>query len=145
MTVLFPNDFYKFTVGLDDMFKTLLDYSRPHRNFPPYNLTELGDNKYAINVALAGYKLGDIEISVEKNILTVKTVQDMNKETGEKYLFQGIAKRQFSMPFVLAEHVEVTSAEMSDGILTVELKRHIPDSELPKKIKINNKPVLLQE
>ena len=51
----------------------------------------------------------------------------------------------FSMPFVLAEHVQVTSAEMTDGILTVKLQRHIPDSELPKKIQINSKPVLLQE
>jgi len=102
--------------------------------FPPVNIIKTGDYTYNVELAVAGYKRDEIEITAEKNSLRV-TGKKAEKDERE-YLTKGIAGRSFSRQFVLSDTVVVQSAELADGILSIELENVIPEEQKPRKIEI---------
>lgn len=102
--------------------------------FPPYDILSTAEDEYEIRFALAGFKKSDVEITFKNNILTVSGGTE--DEDTEAYFHKGIAARKFTHSFPLAEYVEVVGAEMADGILTISLKRELPEDMKPRTIKI---------
>lgn len=103
--------------------------------FPPYNLIKSDDNHYTVELAVAGYSKEDIEITVEKDLLTVKSIAK-EEETEDTVLHQGIAKRQWTQKFVLGEWFSIKGATLTDGLLTIKVERELPEEMKPKVIKI---------
>jgi molecular chaperone IbpA len=105
-------------------------------NYPPHNIIKTGDNQYEIQVAVTGFNKSEIAVTVENNVLVIKG-ESMNTEyQPEQYLHRGLATRDFAREFPLAEHIEVTGAEITNGMLIVKLVRNIPESAKPKVIDI---------
>jgi len=123
-------------VGFQNQFKFFeeLFNSAPASKYPPYDILSTEEDEYEIRFAVAGFKKSDIEVTFANGVLTVKG--DKDDESTDAYFHKGIANRAFTQTFPLAEYVEVTSAELEDGILTVKLKRELPEELQPKKIKI---------
>jgi len=130
---------HKFAVGFDQMFDDLLRHTSNTQatNYPPYNVVKHSEDKFSIELAVAGFKEGDIDITVEKNQLTVKGDKAINLDENVEYLHRGISARNFHRSWTLADHVEVVGAEVRDGILTVQLERQVPEEQKPKKIAIS--------
>ena len=132
VTIGFDNVFDHFERMFEDDFRGL---SVP--NFPPYNIVKTGDNKYDVELALAGYSKKDIDVSLEEGVLTIKTIKDADeKEEKSGVLHQGIAKRYFSKAFTIADDVEVKGAELKDGLLKVSLERIVPEHKKAKTIEV---------
>jgi molecular chaperone IbpA len=103
--------------------------------FPPYNLTKVDEDHYVIEVALAGYTKEDIEVTLEKDVLTVKSIEKDTK-TNSEVLHQGIAKRLWTQQFVLGEWMLVKDAALKDGLLTIKVEREVPEELKARTIKI---------
>jgi molecular chaperone IbpA len=129
---------HKFAVGFDHMFDELLRQTAGTNstNYPPYNVVKHSEDKFAIELAVAGFKEGDIDITVEQNQLTVKGEKAVELNENVEYLHRGISARNFIRTWTLADHVEVVGATVEDGILTVSLERQIPEEQKPKKVAI---------
>lgn len=127
---------HKFAVGFDNMFDELLRTSQANTNYPPYNIVKHGDDNFAIELAVAGFKDGEINIQVERNQLTVKGEQLLELDNQVEYLHRGISARSFSRTWTLADHVEVAGAKSENGILTISLERKVPEEQKPKSIAI---------
>lgn len=134
---------HKFAVGFDTIIDELQRVSNQRDNYPPYNVVKHDDDHFTIEVAVAGFQEGDINITVEKNILTIKGEQAIKvykeDELEPEYLHRGISSRSFVRTFPLAEHVEVIGAKAENGILMVELERQVPEEQKPKSIAITYK------
>jgi len=132
---------HKFTVGFDNIFDELQRVTSQTRdNYPPYNVIKHTDDQFSIELAVAGFHDGDIDVEVESNQLTIKGEQRQNLDDLLKeieYLHRGISARNFVRTFTLADHVEVTNALVANGILTISLERKIPEEKKPKKIAIS--------
>ena len=129
---------YRNSVGFDRLAALLNNaYASDSvsNGYPPYNIEVLEENRYAITLALAGFDQNEININVEKGVLTVRG--EKSKDEQKKYLHQGIANRTFERKFNLADHVEVTQADLNNGLLTISLKREIPEAMKPTNIAIN--------
>jgi molecular chaperone IbpA len=105
-------------------------------SYPPYNIELVEENRYRISMAVAGFSESELDISSEQNTLVIAGRQ--TAESDKKFLYQGIAARNFERKFQLAEHVKVTSASLVNGLLHVELEREIPEALKPRKITISN-------
>ena len=133
---------HKFGIGFDNMLEELLrvNQQQANTNYPPYNIVKHDEDRFAIEVAVAGFREGDINITVEKNILTITGEQAIKvykeDEVEPEYLHRGISARNFTRTFTLADHVEVISARAEDGILKIELERQVPEEQKPKTIAI---------
>ena len=127
-------DLFSYSIGFDSLFNRLSDFSRVGNNFPPYNIIKEGAKTF-VEMALAGYSRDDIEVVVADGVLSVKGTGHSERE-GDKDLHRGIASRRFTRSFSLGDHVEVNSAEMKDGMLTVELQEVLPPEKQPKVIEI---------
>jgi len=131
---------FRHSVGfdrLDNMLDRVFDNDKNTPSYPPYNIEKFNEDQYRITMAVAGFKLDDIEIMVHGDLLTVKGEHAITKKDEEiTYLYKGIANRSFNRKFNLADHVKVMSAKMEDGILKIELTREIPDAAKPRTIKI---------
>jgi molecular chaperone IbpA len=128
---------YRSTVGFDRLFD-LLDQNaqiEPMTNWPPYNIEKLGDDQYVISMAIAGFSPDEVEITQKENLLLVSG-QRKSSEEGKQYLHRGIATRTFKQTFNLADHVKVTTATLENGLLTVALKREVPEALKPRRIEI---------
>ena len=97
----------------------------------------LDENRYAITIAVAGFDRAELDIQVEKGVLTVYGKKASDK-TSRNYLHQGIARRAFERKFNLADHVEVTSADLNNGLLTISLLKEIPEAMKPRTIPISD-------
>ena len=132
------NQLRPLSVGFDDMFdhfESMFDV--PTINYPPYNIVKTGDNKFDIEVALAGFNKKDINVTSENNMLTIESKQDeKSKDKDGEVIHKGISKRYFKRSFTIADDVEVKGAELKDGLLKVSLERIIPESRKPKTISI---------
>jgi len=128
---------HKFAVGFDNMFDELLRTSQASTNYPPYNIVKHGDDSFAIELAVAGFKDGEVNIEVERNQLTVKGEQAVDLDNQVEYLHRGISARSFTRTWTLADHVEVSGAKSENGILTISLERKVPEEQKPKIIAIN--------
>ena len=133
VTVGFDNVFDHFERMFDDDFSIVNTPS-----FPFYNIVKQGNNKYDIQIALAGYSKDDVEVGLEDGVLSIKSKKEETKEESKdgEILHKGIAKRYFSKSFTIADDVEVKSAELKDGLLTVSLERIIPESKKARTIEI---------
>jgi molecular chaperone IbpA len=132
--------FYRNTIGVDRLFDRIvnqIDHAATN-NYPPYNIAETGENTYVIQVAVAGFTQGEIDVMVKDDQLIITGEKDISQETETwNYRHQGISARKFVRTFSLADHVEVKEAVNKDGILTVKLERIVPESAKPKSIAIN--------
>jgi molecular chaperone IbpA len=137
--------FDPFSVGFDKSFKLLADQletiGKNVPGYPPYNIKKVDDNKYVIELAVAGFAKTDLEITLDGGKLTVagktKDASDLDN-ANVYYFYKGIAERAFTRTFTLADSVEIKDAEMINGILKVWLENIIPDSKKPKKIDIKD-------
>ena len=130
--------FNKFGIGFENLFDDLqrVTQHQSSTNYPPHNVIKTGDDTVTIEVAVAGFSEGEIDISLDKRLLTVTGTRSREDDTDHEYLHRGISSRDFKQTFPLAEHVEVKGATIRDGILTVLLEREIPESAKPKSIAI---------
>lgn len=137
---------YRSSIGFD-RFGALLDSAlrteQKSAGYPHYDIQVLDENRYAITLAVAGFEQSELDIQTEKNLLTVKGKKE-NTEQENKYLHQGIANRSFERKFNLADHVEVTDADLKNGLLTIQLVREIPEAMKPKTIAINGSTNVLE-
>jgi molecular chaperone IbpA len=130
---------YRSTVGFDRLFD-MLDQStqvESMTNWPPYNIEKLGEDQYLITMAIAGFSPDEIELTQKESQLLV-TGQKKGSDEGKLYLHRGIATRAFKQTFNLADHVKVTGANLENGLLTVELKREVPEALKPRRIEIKS-------
>ena len=128
---------HKFGIGFDNMFDELMRVtSQQQTNYPPHNVIKTGENTLIIEVAVAGFAEGEIDIQVEKNLLTIRGEQVREADANWEFLHRGISSRDFSQSFTLADHVEVKNASITNGILSVFLERKIPEEAKPKSIAI---------
>jgi len=132
-------DFDKFFVGFDEQFNRMAkfhdDFTKNIPNYPPYNIKKTDENKYVIEMAVAGFAKHEIEVEFDQDKLIVKGNASEDKEAKE-WLYQGIAARNFTRTFALNDQVEINGAELINGMLKIALERIIPDSRKPKKIDI---------
>lgn len=132
-------DFDKFFVGYEDTYNKLTklhdDITKNIPNYPPYNIRKVEDNKYVIELAVAGFSTSDVEITFEDNKLIVsgKTHDD-----ADNFLFKGIANRAFTRTFALDDQIVIDNAEMINGMLKIALDRIIPEHKKPRKIEVKN-------
>jgi len=139
---------YRSSIGFDHLF-SLLDaasHSDSANGYPPYNVELVDEDQYCITMAVAGFADAELSIEVKENMLTI-TGEKAIDDTQRNYLHQGIAARNFERRFQLADHVKVINANLSNGLLDVELKREIPEAMKPRKIAINavtNKDTLIE-
>jgi len=103
-------------------------------NFPPTDIRKLDNHKFVIQMSLAGYDKDNINVSQEKQVLTVDGSCEENEDTS--YLMRGISKRSFQRMFPLADNIEVGGVEMKDGMLSIGLVRNVPENEKPKTFEI---------
>ena len=128
--------FRNYTIGFDKIFDSLLEVSKINTtNFPPYNIRKLGDGKYEIELALAGFTKDDIKIEVKEGTLSVSAKKE--EKDSDNLVHQGIASRSVLRKFSLSEYMEIKDADFKDGILKIKCFENIPEEKKPKVIKIN--------
>ena len=136
------NSLKPFSIGFDsmfDQFESMLDNGGTvQNNYPPYNIRKAGKDKYAIEVAVAGFNKDDVEVEFEDNFLTVKTkkVEKTVEKDGDEIIHKGISQRSFSRSFTIADDVKVNGAQLKDGLLTVTCEKIIPEQKKKKLIPI---------
>ena len=121
-------------IGFDRVFDAVQRVNTAESNFPPYNIKKVDDENYEIQIALAGFSKSELDITVEDGNLIVKGEQAETSKT--EYLHKGIAERNFTRTWSLAESVKVAGSELKDGVLTINLVNKIPDELKPQSIKI---------
>lgn len=132
--------FYRNTVGIDRLFDRItsqIDAASHTGNYPPYDIVKTGDETYEIRVAAAGFRQGEIDVEYHEGRLTIFGNQSNEVRPEVEYLHHGISNRSWTRSWTLADYVEVVSAVMQDGILTVKLERKLPETQKPKKISIS--------
>jgi molecular chaperone IbpA len=117
-----------FGIGLDSIFNRLDAMSGHNTNYPPYNIVKNDEANYEIEIALAGFKAEEIEVSTEQNILRV-TSKVAKRDTERTYLHKGLSKRSFNNSWQLADEVRVSSVDFADGLLTISLEKVIPEHQ----------------
>ena len=129
---------HKFGIGFDNMFDELMRMnSQQSLNYPPYNIVKNTEDSFSIEIAVAGFSEGEINVQLDNRVLTIKGQSQRSEDVATEYLHRGISSRDFVREFTLAEHVEVVNASQKDGILTIYLERIIPEEKKPKAIAIN--------
>ena len=136
------SNFDRFFVGADQLAKNLkknadwLANTAVNGTFPPFNLKKVDENKYVIEMAVAGFARQDIELTLEDNRLVIKGETKSDESDEGSYLHRGIAGRNFTRTFTLADNVVIDNAELINGMLKVWMEHLIPESKKPKKIDI---------
>ena len=127
-------NFRRSSVGFDRLFDMLENSNFGGENYPPFDLIKVDDNRYRIEVAVAGFSQNEIEITSQQNQLLIRGQK--SDENGSNYVHRGIANRSFERRFALADHIQVRGADLRDGMLSIELVREIPEAMKPRKIEI---------
>ncbi len=124
------------TIGFDRVFDLLESASRLPAldNWPPYDIVKMSDDAYRISMAVAGYSQDELDLSYQPNLLVVTGTKAADQ--GEEYLYRGMANRAFQRRFELADHVQVRSANLENGLLTIDLVRELPEAMKPRRIEI---------
>ena len=130
--------FYRSTVGFDRLFDLLDQTARADTspNWPPYNIERTGEDDYRITMALAGFSPDEIELVQKENTLLVAGHKNTDQQQSSEVLHRGIATRPFRQSFNLAEHLKVINATFEHGLLTIDLKREVPEALKPRRIEI---------
>lgn len=127
-------------IGFDKLASALQSTTESH-SFPPYNIEKSDDNHYRITLAVAGFSQQNLDIQLEGTRLTVKGTPE-KPETETKWLHQGLVTQPFSLSFTLAEHMEVTGATFTNGLLHIDITRNVPEEIAPQRIAISERPAL---
>ena len=135
------NQLRPLSVGFDDVFdhfESMFDGpTLVGTNYPPYNIVKTGDNKFDIEVALAGFNKKDINVTSENGMLTIESKEDgKSKDKDGEVLHKGISKRYFKKSFTIADDVEIKGAELKDGMLRVSMEKIVPEAKKLKTIQI---------
>ena len=131
---------YRSSVGFDqiaNMMDRVLNSDGAQPSYPPYNIEKLDDDSYRISIAVAGFSDADLNVEVREKALIV-SARKADEEAGKTYLHRGIATRAFERRFHLADHVQVTGANHTDGMLHIELQRQVPEALKPRQIEIKS-------
>lgn len=132
-TFTFPKNAF---LGFDHIFDELNQISAHAKDhYPPHNVVKLEEKKYLVELAVAGFGKDDVDIEVKDHVLTITGNRDRRRNP-EAYVHKGISARKFKKSFRLSEYTEVSGADMSDGILTIELEVILPKEKQPRKIRI---------
>jgi molecular chaperone IbpA len=140
LTTLDLSPIYRNSIGIDNWIARVLDQidHTSQTNYPPYNIIKHDENTFEVQVAVAGFSEGEVEVSVKDgNLVITGEKQPEAQIVGTEYLYQGISARRFVRTFSLADYVEVVDATSQDGILTVRLERKLPEAMKPKAIAIS--------
>ena len=127
------NNFLNNAIGFEDVFRRFHRLPTINAGFPHYNIKKAGEDKYTLEMALAGYKKSDIDVQVQDGVLSI---EGMSTEDKEDFVHKGIAKRAFKKQLQLSEYVECKGAKLEDGMLKVELNYNPPEDKKPKKITV---------
>jgi molecular chaperone IbpA len=132
-----------FSIGFDSMFDRLLGPSTQHvsnsQGYPPYNIRKDGDTKYFIEMAVAGLSEEDLEVELKETVLEIRSKQSTEDEAN--YVHRGIAKRTFERSFTLSDDIVVKGCDLTNGMLTVELEKVIPEEKRARLIPIGSKKI----
>lgn len=133
-----------WSIGFDHFFDRM-EATNNYKSYPPHNLIACDDDKFKIEVAVAGFTEEDISVTLEKSVLTIEGKD--NSDISADYMYKGIGTRKFDKSFNLAEFIEVVDVTLQNGILTVSLEKNIPEEKKPKQFTINGGkvPSLLTE
>ncbi|MCC5996317.1 MAG: Hsp20 family protein [Oceanicaulis sp.] len=133
---------YRTIVGFDRLADMIDTAAKQETGvaYPPYNIEQVGEHEYVIELAVAGFSESDIDVEVQENVLTVagKRTNGQSQDS-RNYLHRGIAERSFERRFHLADHVQVREARLENGLLTIRLEREVPEAMKPRRIAINGK------
>jgi len=136
---------FRSSVGFDRIFNLLENAQRARSisDWPPYDIVKTGDDSYRISIAVAGFSQDDLDITFQSNLLTV-TGKKQEAPT-DAYLHRGIAGRPFEHRFELADHVRVNGADLSNGLLSIDLVREVPEAMKPRKIDVRTSKSLSEK
>ena len=132
---------YRSFIGSDHL-ASLVDAaarSEKQNTYPPYNIELIGEDKYRITMAVAGFGKDDVSIEVQENSLKVSGTKQAENTEERKFLHKGISERNFERKFQLGDHVKVLAADLENGLLHIDLERVIPEAKKPRKIEIGSK------
>jgi molecular chaperone IbpA len=130
---------YRTIVGFDRLADMIDSAAKQESGtgYPPYNIEQLDENAYRIELAVAGFGEGDLDVQVQENVLTVTGNRGGEARDERTFLHRGIAERSFERRFHLADHIQVRDAELKNGLLTILLEREVPEAKKPRQIAIN--------
>jgi molecular chaperone IbpA len=125
-------------LGFDTMFN---DFEHRYANqlkdnYPPYNIVKHNDDTYEIEIAVTGFSKDEVIVEIDQNQLIVKGIRDKSSDVTAEFLHRGLALRDFTRSWTLAEHMEVGNGTIKNGVLTIELKRVVPDALKPRVLKL---------
>ena len=132
---------WRSSIGFDRIFDQINNTQllEGQDNYPPYDIVRTGEETFRISLAVAGFSQDDIAVTAQQNMLTIagrKANQNSDQRAEQDYVYQGISARAFERKFSLADHVEVESASLDNGLLQIELARKIPEAMKPRKVEI---------
>ena len=134
---------HKFGIGFDNLFDDLMrvNAQQSNNNYPPYDIVQINDDEYMISLAVAGFGFDNLSVTKDKNFLIIegKEYDPDSEKIVPNYLHKGISNRDFRREFKLADHVEISNAHLELGILSIHLKREVPEEAKPKTIAISYK------
>ncbi|OMG60329.1 MULTISPECIES: Hsp20 family protein [Brevundimonas] len=138
---------YRSAVGFDRLVRQLESAARSSQEngWPPYNIETTGEDAYRIEIAVAGFSADELNIEAKENLLTVTGKKAANDDGQRTFLHRGLAERDFERRFQLADYVVVKGAALANGLLTVELKRELPEALKPRSIEIATGSSLIED
>ncbi|QDH72287.1 Hsp20 family protein [Brevundimonas sp. M20] len=140
---------YRSAVGFDRLASLLESAARTSQEngWPPYNIETTGENAYRIEIAVAGFTPDELNIEVKENLLTVTGRKTANDDAGAErnFLHRGLAERDFERRFQLADYVVVKTADLANGLLSIELARELPEALKPRRIEIGGGSKLIED
>ena len=141
ITALDLSPFYRASIGVDRLFDRIVNQidTTATTNYPPYNIVKTGDHTFEIQVAVAGFTQGELEVNFHDGQLIVTGEKKIIPDPDHVYQHQGISARKFMRTWPLVDYMEVIDAVAKDGILTVSLEQRLPEAMKPKAIAITYK------
>ncbi|URJ23208.1 Hsp20 family protein [Blochmannia endosymbiont of Camponotus sp. C-003] len=126
---------YGSVIGFDRLVN-FLEIGQSNGSYPPYNVELVSEHKYCISIVVAGFTNSELDITMHDNMLVVKGIHIDSHQNSKNYLYQGITEHDFERKFQLAEHIQITGANLEYGILYIHLERILPDTLKPRRIEI---------
>ena len=130
-----PSRINTYSIGFDRMFDNLMNVPTAS-TYPPYNIVKNDDDKFTLEIAVAGFSKDEIEIEFKENILKIESKSRPEGDDDKEYLHKGISNKRFQKAFTLSDDVVVNGADMKDGILKIDMERIIPEEKKPRLIEI---------
>ena len=131
-----PSRINTYSIGFDRMFDNLMNVPTAS-TYPPYNIVKNEDDKFTLEIAVAGFSKDEIEIEFKESILKIESKSRPEGDDEKEYLYKGISNKRFIKSFTLSYDVVVNGADMKDGILKIDMERIIPEEKKPQLIQIN--------